>query len=231
MLLEMILGGAGFREIMIQLILTIPTVLIALTFHEVAHGYISYKLGDPTARNMGRLTLNPVKHLDPIGSLCMLLFGIGWARPVPVNSRYYKKPKQGMALTALAGPVANLLLALVGLLLMNLSLYLVLAPFIAPRLVLIILTFFENFAMMNIYLAVFNLIPIPPFDGSRIAFIFLPDKYYFAVMKYERYIQLAILALLWSGMLDRPLSFISGWAMYGMNWLFSWIHIAIGMFA
>ena len=110
MLLSMFRSGASVQEILIQLILVIPVILISLTFHEVAHGYISYKLGDPTAYNLGRLSLNPAKHLDPIGSLCMLLFGVGWAKPVPVNARRFKNPRRDMAITGAAGPISNLLL-------------------------------------------------------------------------------------------------------------------------
>ncbi len=216
MLLSLIMSGASFQDIMIQLILTIPIVLIALTFHEVAHGWVSYKLGDPTAYNLGRLTLNPLKHLDPLGSLSMLLFGVGWAKPVPVNSRYYKKPKMGMALTALAGPVTNILLGFIGVLLSSLAGYLFYVSFIDPWLVVIIMQFFYYFAVMNIYLAIFNLIPIPPLDGSRIAFIFLPDRIYFSLMRYEQIVKLIMLAALYIGVFDAPLSFLSDGLMDGM---------------
>jgi Zn-dependent protease len=120
MLLSLLTNGFDLTELLIRVLVIIPTVLIALTFHEVAHGWMSYKLGDPTAYNMGRLSLNPLKHLDPIGALCMLLVGVGWAKPVPVNARYYKNPKKGMALTAVAGPAMNLILAFGGVLLYTL---------------------------------------------------------------------------------------------------------------
>ena len=217
MLLSLLKNGASFQEILVQLILVIPIVLISLTFHEVAHGYISYKQGDPTAYNLGRLSLNPVKHLDPLGSLCMLLLGFGWARPVPVNARYYKNPKRGMALTALAGPVMNLIIAFFGVIVF-MSVSLISLIFSGDnRWVEVIFTFFYFFSKMNIYLAVFNLIPIPPFDGSRIAFVLLPTRLYFKVMQYERIIQFVVLALLWTEMLSLPIEMVSEWILNGMS--------------
>ncbi|MBR3999619.1 MAG: site-2 protease family protein, partial [Clostridia bacterium] len=105
---------ASLSDKIIELLFVIPCVLIALTVHEVAHGYMAFRLGDPTARNLGRLTLNPLKHLDPIGTICMIFFHFGWARPVPVNSRYFKKPRRDMALTSAAGPVSNFIMAFLG---------------------------------------------------------------------------------------------------------------------
>ena len=120
MLLD-ILSGNTSREAILQLILAIPCIIIALSFHEAAHGYAAYKMGDPTARNLGRLTLNPAKHLDLIGCLCMLIMGYGWAKPVPINTRYFRNQKKGMAITALAGPVTNFILGFVGLLLFRIA--------------------------------------------------------------------------------------------------------------
>lgn len=217
MLLSLLKDGASFQEILVQLILIIPVVLISLTFHEVAHGYVSYKQGDPTAYNLGRLSLNPIKHLDPMGSICMLLLGFGWARPVPVNARYYKNPKRGMALTALAGPVMNLILAFFGVIVfMSVTVFSMRAG-VENRWIDVITTFFYFFSTMNIYLAVFNLIPIPPFDGSRIAFVFLPSRLYFKVMQYERIIQFVVLALLWTDILILPIRMISELIWDGMS--------------
>lgn len=207
------------RLALISLLLALPAILIALTFHEVAHGWMSHKLGDPTAYNLGRLSLNPLKHLDPIGTLAMLIVGVGWAKPVPVNSRYYKKPKSGMALTALAGPVMNFILAFIGVILTYL--FACIAPMfeIDYMLYTVIFTFFYNFASLNCYLAVFNLLPIPPFDGSRIAFIFLPTEWYFKIMRYERIIMLVVLALLATGSLSGGLGMVSDAILGGMTWL------------
>lgn len=214
-------------DTLIQFLFVVPCVLIALTFHEFAHGYMAYKLGDPTAKNFGRLTLNPLKHLDPIGTICMIFFHFGWAKPVPINSRYFKKPRRDMALTAAAGPIINFILALFGMLVCRILTKIFVAFPAQSDFVYYIqyaaLTLFSYFHMLNLSLGVFNLIPIPPLDGSRIFYIFLPPKWYFGVMKYEKYIQLALLVLLWTGLLSRPLSAAVSWISGGMQWLVSWI--------
>ena len=172
-----------------------------MPIHEWAHGFLSTKLGDPTPRWQSRLTLNPMAHIDKRGALFILLFGIGWAKPVQVNARYYKNPKFGMALVALAGPAANLVLSLFVLILyylfslFNLSVTLFIAEFLL------------YVSYISVYLAVFNLIPIPPFDGSRILFTFLPQKYYFKIMQYEQYIFIGLLALF---LIDSRIGIISG---------------------
>ena len=206
-----LINGASLENTIIAILINIPIALLALSVHEAAHGYISNKLGDPTARNLGRITINPIKHLDPIGFICMVLFNIGWANPVPINTRYFKKPRRDMALSAAAGPISNLLLAVVFALLMKLF-------FSLPVTVLsslgvfteIIILFLMQAISLNVFFAVFNLIPVPPFDGSRILYVFLPPKYYFGVMKYERYICLGFMLLLFFGVLDPVLNLLSG---------------------
>ena len=217
----------------ISLLLMIPGVLLTLAVHECAHGWMSYQLGDPTARNFGRLTLNPIKHIDPIGFLCMVFFRFGWAKPVPVNARYYKKPRRDMALVAAAGPLSNVIMMITALFLAYLSYFIyavsakdgysfgyfwylwqgvegILFPEeIGAKLMFLWFTFLMNLAILNASLAVFNLLPIPPLDGSRIAFIFLPVKFYFGIMRYERYIQIAMFALLWLGAFDGILSTVT----------------------
>ncbi len=203
-----------------ELLIRIPVVLTALIVHEIAHGYVAFRLGDPTARNFGRLSLNPLKHLDPIGTICMLLFQFGWARPVPINSRHFKKPRRDIALTALAGPVANFILGFIGVLLfkVSLALFSALPPAtgFALNLETVWVTFLSAWISMNVYLGVFNMLPVPPLDGSRIFLTFLPPKYYFGVMKYERYIILGIFVALYIGLLDGVLSFLGNSLISGM---------------
>ncbi len=231
MLYDLLFSGYDARKILISLLMTVPIILISLTFHEVAHGYVSYKMGDPTAYNLGRLSLNPIKHLDPIGALAMLLFGIGWAKPVPVNSRYYKNPKWGMALTALAGPLANVLLAFVGVILYvclyNSGVFSYESTEFLANFLGMLRDFLSTFVLLNTYLAIFNLIPIPPFDGSRLALVFLPDRIYFKIMRYERYIMLAVLALLWTGILSDQLDYLSTGLINGMTWLVDKVWYAV----
>lgn len=176
-------------------------VLVAIPFHEAAHALVSHWLGDDTAVRAGRLSLNPVRHFDLLGALCMLIGGVGWAKPVGIDVRNYKNPKVGMAISAAAGPVSNFLLAWFSMIVYKCVIYSGLGNSI-PALML----FFYYMVAMNLSLAVFNLIPIPPFDGSRIALLFLPRNLYFKAMRYERQIMLAVLLLVFLGLLDIPLS-------------------------
>lgn len=204
----------------ITYLLAIPAALLALSVHEFAHGYVAHRLGDPTPHSLGRLTLNPAKHLDPLGTLCMVLFRFGWAKPVPINPRYFKNPRKGMALTAAAGPIANLILAFLGALLFKLTAWLgTLAYAALPSIYvtyffLYLAQFFLIFHYLNLSLCVFNLIPLPPLDGSRIFYVFLPPKWYFGVMKHERTIQIVLLIALWlgafSGLLETAIGWLSG---------------------
>lgn len=218
--------SVNLAAILTRYIFSIPCILIALTVHEVAHGWMAYLLGDPTAKNMGRLTLNPFKHLDPLGTLCMLLFRFGWARPVPINSRYFKKPRRDVALTALAGPVSNILMAFIGILLASIFSAIFQAVGSVSSFIGWIewatLSLLQYFYSLNLCLAVFNFLPVPPLDGSRIFLVFLPQKYYFGIMKYERYIQLVLLVALWLGLLDGVLSALVGWLGQGM---FALVHL------
>ena len=193
------------------LFLSVPIVLFSLSAHELSHGYAAYRLGDPTAKRYGRLSLNPLRHLDPLGALCMVFFRFGWAKPVPIDCRYFKNPKRDMAITALAGPLTNLVLSvLFGGIAAGIECVYPILTISGGEVVSVlfswIYTFFHLAHTMNLYLAVFNLIPIPPLDGSRILFAFLPTRYYFKVMRYERYIHLFLLVLIYFGFVDGFLS-------------------------
>ena len=185
-------------------LLLIPLRLLALVIHECSHGYLSTKLGDPTPRIQGRLSLNPLVHLDPVGTILMILTGFGWAKPVEVNPMYYKDRKKGMALVAIAGPLSNLLLAFVSLLIY--FLFAVIIHYtkigVSAKLLQIVGTACSYSAQVNLCFFVFNLIPIPPLDGSRILGMFLKDSTYYKMMQYERYSMFLIMFLSLTGMLD-----------------------------
>ena len=219
MLSHLLVDSGDMRSYVISLLLSLPIVLLALSVHETAHGLAADKLGDPTARNYGRLTLNPLKHLDPIGTVCMVLFGFGWARPVPINSRYFKKPRRDMALTAIAGPISNLLIALIFGLLFNLWLFLMLevipySPNVLVENIYLYLYIFLYYGVsLNVTLAVFNLLPIPPLDGSRVVTAFLPPKAAYAYIKYERIISLVLMVVLFVGILSPVIGLLSDFLM------------------
>lgn len=198
---EDIKNGFDFSYLLSILLSVIPS-LLCITLHELSHGLVAWKLGDPTAKRAGRLTLNPLRHLDPMGLLMMLVFHVGWAKPVPVNMGYFKNPKRDMALTALAGPGCNVLIAAVFLFLYGL-LYL---PLSAGAVGQYFLRMIDLTAIISLGLAIFNLLPFPPLDGSKIVFSLLSDEGYRRVLRYERYGSLLLFALVWAGVLGRPLS-------------------------
>jgi len=177
--------------------------LLCITLHELSHGYVAYLLGDNTAKNAGRLTLNPLKHIDIMGLVMMVVFKVGWAKPVPVNLYNFKNPKRGMAVTALAGPISNLLIGVVFLFLYGL-LYSALAD--GSSFQKEILDMVEVTAYLSVGLAVFNIIPIPPLDGSKVLFSALSDDTYYKLMRYEQFGMIALLALVATGVLGKPLN-------------------------
>jgi Zn-dependent protease len=208
-------------------LLIVPAALLAIMLHEISHGLAAYRLGDRTAKASGRLSLNPLRHVDVIGLLALIFAGFGWAKPVPVDMRYFKKPRRDFALTALAGPASNLLQAVVGFLLFDLTCVLLpgLNAYTPMTIFYAFLTdnfqavlelqpaawlavFFYYYVLLNIGLGVFNLIPIPPLDGSKIIGVIIPDRYYFPLLRYERYGMLLLFALLFTGVLDTPLGFL-----------------------
>ncbi len=244
MLFDLFRMGSMTREARIALLMSacarVFVIFCVLPIHEYAHALVAHKLGDDTARLKGRMTIAPMAHIDPIGALMIFLVGFGYAKPVPVNMRnfrrkrrdgaagnvYYmgsdmtydsKYAKKCMALVALAGPVSNLLMAMVSLLFQNVIRYVL--PVTAVSAVLY--WFFYYCASVNVALALFNFLPIPPLDGSRILNVVLPDRAYYNLMKYERYIMIGVFVLILTGALDAPLSWLQQVVVGGLDALVS----------
>lgn len=178
-----------------QLILTVPAILLAISFHELGHGYVAYKLGDPTPKYQGRLTLNPFAHLDPLGTIMLVLFRVGWAKPVMINTQYFKNKRQGTLLVSLAGPMANVILGWIFYNILKLaSLHLPYSNFSATLVMFLLIN-----VQVNLGLASFNLIPIPPLDGSNILASVLPPRAAFNFAKIARYGPVILIVLLISG--------------------------------
>ncbi|MBR5429115.1 MAG: site-2 protease family protein [Firmicutes bacterium] len=210
-----------------RLIYVVPAIIIALTFHEYAHARVSYAFGDPTAKNAGRLTLNPLKHLDPIGALLLIFVGFGWAKPVPINPYYYRGNRgHKMILVSAAGPLMNLLEALVGLALLTLIYHLGLShqawfsSDLRYDLYSYCIKFLQYFASINVVLMVFNLIPIPPLDGSKLLTGLLPADKMNVVLALERYGFIILAALMFLGWLDPVISRPAQWILRGLYSLF-----------
>lgn len=185
-------------EVIQNFLLYAPAALICISFHEASHGLVAYWLGDRTAKEQGRLTVNPLAHIDIMGLVCMIVFHFGWARPVPVDPSNFKKPKAGMALTALAGPVSNLLLSLV-----LMCIYVALTVFGGGgRIITAAGEFLFITAILSCGLAVFNLLPIPPLDGSRLLLPFIPNRILAKIMPHEGTIRAVLMILLLLGFMD-----------------------------
>lgn len=185
-------------------------LITAIPLHELAHGYTAYLLGDTTAKNQGRLTLNPIKHIDPVGALMMLFAGFGWAKPVPVSTHRIKNVKLGMVLISLAGPMANLMLALLFMTFTKIFGFHMPALYsLSADVWYFIFDILFGMCTVNITLAVFNMFPIPPLDGSKILFSCLPMKWYHLMLQYQRQITLLTCFLLFSGILSTPISFVT----------------------
>lgn len=192
---------------LIEALIYLPIILFSLSLHEVSHGFMAYKLGDNTAKAFGRLTLNPLAHIDILGTLSMLLFRFGWAKPVPVNFSNLKYKRLGPILVSVAGPLSNFLLALITMIIYSVLLALKVSvhEFLVDYMIMTI--------QINVILAAFNLIPVPPLDGSKIVLSLLPYRWQFAVYKYEPYIQMGLFVLLYSGVLDPVINAIAGFAL------------------
>jgi Zn-dependent protease len=187
--------------------------------HEFAHAFSAYKLGDKSQKYMGRLTLNPFAHIDYIGALAILFVGFGWAKPVQVNPMYFKNPKVGMAVTSFAGPFANLITAFVCMLLYNFIGFI--NVFAQSAIIVYAASLFSYIAVINIGLAVFNLVPFPPLDGSKVLAVILPDRIYYKVMQYENYLYFILIILVATGVLSRPIGIVSDFVIILFNFITS----------
>ena len=209
--------------VLVGMLLSVIPILICITIHELAHGLAAYALGDDTAKRMGRLTLNPLRHIDPIGFIMLLFVRFGWAKPVPVNMLNFKRPKFGMAITALAGPLSNFLLAAL-ILLFQEPLGLPLNPFYLQTAgpAIYLAWILETTAVISIFLGLFNLLPIPPLDGSKILFSVLRDTRYHWLMRYEHYGMFLLFGLIFFGGFIIPGGFMGHlWAV--MDRVYQWI--------
>lgn len=208
-----------------SILINVPITLIALTFHEFAHGWVSSKLGDPTPKMEGRLTLNPFAHLDLYGTILMILTGFGWAKPVGVNPMYYKDRKKGMALVGAAGPLMNFLLAVAAVILYGIYGIICSKLNFGLSSIKYVQTFVYIFVVRNLCFMVFNLIPIPPLDGSRIFTMFFSDRVYYTLMRYERYSMILIMVLSLSGVFNSIIGtgvgFLSKLLFNGLNHMLS----------
>ena len=216
MLSQLLSGNFTIQTIIAEILAVLVIIFLILPFHEWAHAQTAYLLGDKGIKQRGRLSLNPLSHIDPVGALAMLLIGFGWAKPVPVDSRYFKNPKVGMAITAFMGPVANLIAALAGLFVFHTLWCIVPTFFTAGGFGSYVLAFLQFYIIVNVNLAVFNLLPIPPLDGSKILFVFLPDKAVMFFYRYQMFFMIGLIVLLWAGPLSYVLTFLSRGALYGI---------------
>ncbi len=212
MLILLLSRELNLATAIIYILSALAVIFLTSPIHEFAHGFIADRLGDPTARYQGRLTLNPFAHIDYMGALGILLVGFGGARPVPVNPYNFRNPKRDMAFVAIAGPLSNIVAAFVCMVLANLVL-------VTTRTLAFyyVFSFFYFIAQINVRLAVFNLIPVPPLDGSRILAQFLPNRIYYKLMQYERYIYFILIILVFSGSLSGPISNVSNALMRGIS--------------
>ncbi len=212
---------AGF---LMELLYRLPAILVALSFHEWAHAYAAYRLGDPTARNMGRMTINPLAHIDPIGLLTLILFRFGWAKPVPVSTRYFKNPRKDELIVSIAGVTANLLLAIVSMGVFYIFLF-------TTGVNQVGLELFYNFFFLNISLCVFNLLPIPPLDGSHIAqCLFLRGPKSYKVFSFlNQYGYIILLVLLFTGILSSLMTPLVNGIVSGINLLYSGLFSLLGI--
>ena len=203
----------------VSILMSVIPALICITFHELSHGFVAYKLGDTTARDMGRLTLNPIKHIDILGLIMMATVGFGWAKPVPVNMYRFKNPKAGMAVTALAGPLSNVLLAAFILLIYG---FVYIPLYELGTVGYYIMQMIQTTAYLSCALAIFNIIPISPLDGSKVLFSFLPSNTYDKLMRYERFGMILLIVIVYLDILTPFLTTATQWLYGGLIHIAQW---------
>lgn len=218
MLSQLLRGHLTIESAIAEVLAVLVIIFLILPLHEWAHAQTAYALGDKGIKERGRLSLNPLSHIDPIGALFMLLVGFGWAKPVPVDPRYFKNPKLGMGITALMGPVSNIVAGFAGMLIYY-ALWAFAPDFMSSQTGGFLNVFFNFYITVNVNLAVFNLLPIPPLDGSKIMFTFLPDSAVNFFYKYQMIFFAALFILIYTGPLTMVLNFLSGHLINGMSWL------------
>ncbi len=219
-LIALFRGSGDFFSIVIHILAILMIIFLVLPFHEWAHAWVASLLGDTSIKYRGRLSLNPMSHIDYMGALCLLLFGFGWAKPVPVDDRNFKNPKVGMAIVALAGPLANIVAGIAGGFVFFGLVYL-LPSFAGSVVGNYVLMFLQYYVVINCSLAVFNLIPIPPLDGSKILFAVLPDRWVYKIYQYQQAFSFVLILLLFVGVLDIPLSILQSGLMQVVNFICS----------
>lgn len=224
MIFQLLRGELDFASALTMILAALVIIFLILPFHEWAHAFAAKCLGDTSIKYRGRLTLNPLNHIDPIGALCIILIGFGWAKPVEIDARNFKNPKVGMGLSALAGPVANIVAAMFGGLVLN-GLFTFCPDFLGQGIGWYVYLFLWYYTVINVSLAVFNLVPIPPLDGSKILFMFLPDKWVYTIYRYENYFFPILLVLVWFDIL--PIDSISNFV---TRFIFDITAIPFGLF-